>query len=307
MKKIICLAILALGVSFASCDYVQNPYPVKNANVSYDTASCPTTFAPLTTHIKKILMEDYTGHTCANCPNAARSIHIIDSTYPGKINVVAIGAGPLAAPTTAYTTDFRTSVGTLYDNFFGCSNFGLPQGLINRKNYNATTLTHLKAYPYQNFVNSISGESSVMDLQISHTYDAATRKVYCSIRDSALTAITGNYRLVALITQDSIIDWQDDMAVPPYPGPVQFYVHRHMLRDAITPTGAWGEPLIGGSANAGLTQIRHFVYTIPVQYFAPGSTLHPISCNVNQCHIVAFIYNTVTEEVIQSEEIKVTP
>ena len=305
MKKIIYLAIISIGVLFASCDYVSNPYPEKNANVSNDTALCPATFPVVTSHIKKILMEDYTGHTCANCPRAARSIHIIDSTYAGHINVLAVACGGLAAPTSAYVNDYRTAVGTVYDNFFGASAFGLPEGMINRRDYNSTTKTHLKFYPYQTYVGNIVNDASAMDLQINLYYVSATRKVYCSVRDSLLSSVTGIYRLVVVISQDSIIDWQDD--IDNNPMSIQFYLHRHLLRDAITPTGALGEPLIGGSATPPLTQVRHFAYTIPTQYFAPGSTLNPIPCDANHCHLLAFIYNTTTQEIIQSEEAKVIP
>jgi len=300
MKKFILYLSISFAVLFTSCDYVSNPYPEKNANITSDTAACPSTFPTVTTHIKKILMEDYTGHTCANCPRAARSIAACDLLYPGQINALAIASGSLAAPTTAYPTDFRTTVGTTYDNFFGASNFGLPEGMINRKNYNDSTFTHLKFYPYQTYVGGIVGETSVMDLQIALNYNSSTRKVSCSVRDSALSAISGTYRLAVVISQDSIIDFQDDIDVSPFPGTVTNYVHRHMLRDAITPTGAWGEPLIGGSASAGLVQVRHFAYTIPAVY-------NGVTCVPAHCHILAYVYNTTTFEVIQSEDVKVIP
>ncbi len=295
MKKIIYTATISLVVLFASCDYVSNPFPVKNGNVSYDTASCPTTFPADTSHIKKILMEDFTGHNCPNCPRAARSIHICDSTYPGHINEIALHVSGLAAPSIGFPDDYRTTIGTTYDNFFGVSAFGLPGTMINARDYNGTTFSHIKLYPFQSYVAGIVNDPAAVQMQIAVTYNSSTQKVYLSVRDSFLTATSGTYRLVVLVTQDSIIGPQDD--APPYPTTEPNYIFDHMLRDAVT--GLWGDPLIGTSASAGLTQVRHYAYTLPATY--GGITVVP-----NHCHIVAYIYNYTTYEIIQSEDVKVT-
>ena len=306
MKKIVYSAFIALGVLFASCDYVSNPYPVKNGNISSDTSTCIATFPTVSAHIKKVLLEDYTGHTCANCPRAARDIHAIDSTYPGKTVALAVhvgyGLSGAAAPSPnfysaapgSFMDDYRTTIGNTYDGVFTIYNFGLPGVMVNRTNYNATTLTHIRDYRFFTpYVDSIIlHETSVVDLQINLNYDASTRKMCCAIRDSFLVGVTGNFKLVALLTQDNISGWQDD--IDANPNEVSNYVFNHMLRDAITPTGAWGEPLIGSSASVGLTQIRHFAYTIP-------GSFNNIPCTPANCHIVAFIYNTATYEIIQSE------
>ncbi len=298
MKKFIYSAVLSLGLLFASCDYVSSPYPEKNANITSDTLSCDASFPVVSTHIKKILIEDYTGHTCPNCPRAARAITTIDTTHPGKIIALGVHVGGFAVPNSTFTADYRTTVGNTYDAFFGASAFGLPEGMFSRKRFDAVNNTHLFFYTnFPTYFSTIQNEPSVVDLQLNLNYDPSTRKICCAVRDSFLTAVTGTYKLVMLISQDSIIDWQDD--VDALPQTVQYYVHRHVLRDAVTPAGAWGEPLIGNNAAAGLTQVRHFAYNIPAAY-------NNIPCDVTKCHIVAFIYNTSTYEIIQAEEAKVT-
>ncbi len=312
MKKIIYLTTIFLGVLIASCDYVGNPYPTRNVNLG-DTSTCPApTFPTVTSHVKKILIEDYTADRCPNCPRAARILHVIDSTYPGKIiglaaHVSSSLASPLpgfGGPSYSFIDDYRTSVGNIYDALLINGNNGLPQGMINRKDYDAVNLTHRKFYlNWQAFVNGIIAEPSVVDLQININYDASTRKICCAVRDSFLSSVPGTFRLVGLITQDSIIGWQDDIDH----GIVSNYVFNEMLRDAITPTGAWGELLVTGSASAGLKHINKFAYNVPSGYSSPAAGSTPIPCDVNKCHIVAFIYNTATYEIIQSEVVKITP
>jgi len=304
MKKVLYSIGLIAGFTFTACDYVNDPYPETNANVS-DTTTCPApVFPALTSHIKKILIEDFTGHTCGNCPKAAKQLHEIDSIYPGKIIGLGLHVGGYAAPTpgyngsvsTSYLEDYRTTVGELYDATFGASEFGLPQGMFNRKDYDAVNKTHLQFYPnWKTYVAGMIAEPSVVDLQISSDYTSATRKMCTAVRDSFLTTMSGTFNLVVLLTQDSIIDWQDYIGVNK-----SDYVHRHVLRDAITPLGALGELIGTVSIAAGATHIKRFAYTIPASY--KGS-----ACDVSKCHIIAFIYNTATYEIIQSEEVKVIP
>ncbi|MEI6487634.1 MAG: Omp28-related outer membrane protein [Bacteroidota bacterium] len=301
MKKAIFTSLISASLLFASCDYVSNPYPEKNANIS-DTATClSVTFPVVTSHIKKLLIEDYTGHTCPNCPRAARNIDTLENQHPGQqVIVLAIHAGSLAAPTPGFggsstndfIEDYRTTVGNTYDAFFKCSTSGLPSLLENRKDYNSVDLTHLKSYiSIPSDVAPYLTEPSVVDLQIKLNYDTTNRKLCCAIRDSFLTTVTGNYKLVSLLAQDSLISFQDDIDH----GLVSNYIFNHVLRDAINPTGAWGETLVTGGAVSGLTQIRHFAYTLP-------NSFNNITCIPKNCKIVAFIYNTATWEIIQAEE-----
>jgi hypothetical protein len=303
-KKLLFLSFIS-AIIFSSCDFVENPYPETNANLG-DTASCPTpSFPAVTAHIKKILIEDFTGHTCGNCPRAAKELHEIDSIYPGKIVGLALHVGStFAAPAPGYgsTTppafmaDYRTTAGDDYDFVFGASDFGLPQGMFNRKEYDAVAQTHLKFYPnWKTYAASIVAEPSVVDLQIAVDFNSTTRKICCAIKDSFLTTTTDTLKMVVLLTQDSIVDWQDNVGVI-----TSSYLHRHMLRDAITPSGAWGESLVSGSIPVGTTHIKKFAYTVPADYKS-------IPCDVNHCHLIAFIYKVRTYEIIQVEEIKLTP
>ncbi len=303
MKKILFISIFTATL-LASCDYESNPYPEKNEN-SADTTSCASpTFPTVTSHIKKILIEDFTGHTCGNCPRAAIELHEIDSIYPGHIVGLATHVGSFAAPTpgysgspsTAFTADYRTSVGDEYDATFGASDFGLPQGMFNRKEFDPIAQTHLKFFPnWKAYAASIVSEASVVDLQVMADFDASTRKICCSVKDSFLTTMSDTLKMVVLLTQDSIIDWQDYIGVI-----TSTYVHRHMLRDAITPSGAWGESLASGAIPLGTKHIKKFAYTLPSAYKS-------IPCDANQCHLIAFIYKVRTYEIIQVEEIKLTP
>ena len=50
-----------------------------------------------TTIIKKVLIEDFTGFRCKNCPEAATELHAIEGLYEGKIVGIGIHVGYFAA------------------------------------------------------------------------------------------------------------------------------------------------------------------------------------------------------------------
>ncbi|MDQ3049227.1 MAG: Omp28-related outer membrane protein, partial [Bacteroidota bacterium] len=233
---------------------------------------------------------------------AAKELHEIDSIYPGRILGLATHVGSFAdpypgyggSPSTAFLADYQTAAGTEYDDFFGASTFGLPQGMFNRKDYNDVTQDHLKFYPnWKTYAASIIAEPSVVDLQMIADYDTATRKICLAVKSTFLSSMSGEFKLVILLTQDSIIDWQDNQ------GTIQAnYLHRHMLRDAIN--GAWGDVMATGSLTTGTTNTKRFAYTIPEEY-------NTIPFDDHHGHILAFLYNTATHEIIQSEEVDLIP
>lgn len=56
-----------------SCDYVVAPNQVGTVTV------------PLSDTVRKIFIEDFTGHTCPNCPTAARMLDSLGDAYPTQI------------------------------------------------------------------------------------------------------------------------------------------------------------------------------------------------------------------------------
>ena len=66
---------------------------------------------------KKVLIEDFTGFKCANCPDASSELHKIEEIYPDKVIGIAIHAGSFAEPSGVFVTDFRTDEGNEITDF----------------------------------------------------------------------------------------------------------------------------------------------------------------------------------------------
>lgn len=299
MKKYFFILSFLSAIILQSCDYVSNP------NETLSSTSTGSTDTSTVIHERRVLVEDYTGHKCTACPQAAIEAQNLINTFGEKVVVIGVHAGffatpstPAGAPAGSYLVDFRTAAGNAYDSptYFGISNVGNPNGMINRKDYNASSAAHVKSYgTWATEVAALLAKPAVADLKITNTYDTTTRSLSINTVSQFVsdTLLTGNYNLVVMITQDSIVDWQLDGT-----SHVSNYIHRHVLRDNVN--GTWGENLVNGTITPNGTITKNYVYTLPGAYL--GNT-----CNAKHCHIVAFIYNTINYEVLQAAEAKVIP
>lgn len=268
---------------FSSCDKVEQPY-VQGNNGGGDTS---------TAKVRKVLIEDFTGQQCGNCPVAATTIQTIKGIHGEKVIAVAVHANFYAVPGAApYTYDFRTNEGNDYDAFFQPQSF--PTGMINRKGY--PTTTHWQNVgSWADTVAALLAVSPDADIHITNSYNASTRVLDVNVKTEFLKPLSGTYKLVVLLIEDSIVKPQK-FYTPPKDSLT--YVHRHVLRDGIT--GSWGDVLNTASVAAGDTIVKTYQYTLPATFPA----INGIAPNENQCHVVAYIYDAATYEVLQAEEKK---
>lgn len=283
MKKIILPLVLAFCGIITSCDFVSNP--VENA--------VPTTSTGSTVIMKKVLLEDFTGHKCGNCPGATREAMRLDSIYPNQIIMLGVHAGFYAGLGVNYTTDFRNVTSTDYDNTFGISSAGNPNGMVNRKGF--PSAQHI--IPVASWAAQVSSNLNLpadFKLEIVPSYNAGTRSLNVDVKTTALKNIDDTLNLVILLVEDSIIAEQLDYSVTP--DYIPNYVHRHVLRGAIN--GSFGTALQNvWSTNQEVTST--------ITNFAINSNF-----NDSHCHIVAYIFknnpsnSNAYREVVQVEEIK---
>jgi thiol-disulfide isomerase/thioredoxin len=122
------IVLSLFSLMMASCDVIEEPFD-KDFDFTPDHNS------------PKILIEDFTGHLCVNCPKGAEKYHDLQMLYPDKILVVGIHGGGFAKPTiddspdAKYTNDFRTSVGNELIIKYNAESVGMPCALVCRKNY----------------------------------------------------------------------------------------------------------------------------------------------------------------------------
>jgi hypothetical protein len=284
MKKIIFL-LISFGIF--GCDKIELPF-THGPSGNRAPAIIPTGPAPVE-KVRKILIEDYTGHKCGNCPGAAEKLEKIQAANTGKVIGIAIHAGHFAETSSPhYTSDFATAVGDEWNTFFAIASY--PSGMVNRKDY--STLQHIKSPDsWAPLVATVLSMAPDAFIEISNMYDASTRILNTEIKNEYLTAQTGNYNILVVITESGIVDYQEDYTKNPVDIPD--YTFNHMLRGSMN--GTWGDVLSTGAVAAGAKQTKNYSITLPAGW------------NAENCKVVAFVYNADTYEVMQAEEQKLIP
>jgi hypothetical protein len=298
-KNLLYITLSALLSGIYSCDYISNPVEPAKSN---DGESCISTPFPTTKPFRKVLVEDYTGHKCPNCPKAAISAGQLENTFHDSVIVIAVHAGYFAEATAAtglYPEDFRTMDGDAYNTTFGFS--GYPNGLVNRKDFPSGNA--IKSHTsWASEVNTLLRTPVEADLKMLTEYDAKDSTVCVNIQTKFLAAnsATQKYNLCLMLIQDSIVAPQIDGTTT-----IKNYLHRHVLRDNIN--GTWGDEILNGSAAPTDAIVKKYRYKIKSQYAvntlkAKGSQL---PCKPQNCYLVAFVYEVGTYRILQAEEVKV--
>lgn len=270
MKKVV--LFLCVLVAFSACDKI-DPDKFVDGEIIGQSEDVD----------RKILIEDFTGHKCQNCPEAAEEIHNIQNTFPNQVVAIAIHAGYFSEPNPPQaprlTTDFRTDGGDEIHDFFEPQSY--PNGMINRSGYPSDVLSN-----YTDWGNMIASlTSSTAQVGITLSYIVNGEEMIIDVSTKAKTSFAAGHNVVVCITEDSIIDWQTVAGQ----GDVSDYEHNHVLRDVVGST--WGQEI--GKLSIGDEATNTFTCIIDPVW------------NLNNCNIVAYVYDTSNYEVVQVEEIHI--
>lgn len=274
--------LLAIAMIFAaiSCDVIDKPF-VENPNNGGGEG-------PIGDKVyQKILVEEFTGMHCQNCPTGAAKLHELIELYPGKIVPVAVHAGYFARPKKGQY-DFRTEIGTAWDQFFGNSEAGTPNALINRLSLNKKMI--FAPNEWVEVFGPILNKEADFKIELKSTMNADAKTITAEVKVETMKNIDKKHNLTLVLVQDKIVDIQN------VSGKVkEEYEHNHVLRAGFN--GTWGEEIIASPVAKG-TKIDK-TYTLSVK----EDEKHPWA--TPNLKVVAFITDPETQEVMQVEEVVV--
>lgn len=212
---------------------------------------------------RAVLIEDFTGQRCLNCPDATATIHQLQEQYGDSVVIaVAIHSGPFAWNARHTTTmPLWTAEGDDYFNYWQVEH--QPMGMVNRQ--------PLSDYPtWAAAVYEQIQRTAALSIKLDMSLNTETRELNVDAQMMAVDgAVTGKLQL--WLVEDSIVSpqyMQDGK-------PKADYVHNHVFRQTIN--GMWGEDV---SMNEGETDAKSATITISDDYV------------LENLSVVAFVYNS---------------
>ncbi|MCX6283049.1 MAG: Omp28-related outer membrane protein [Bacteroidetes bacterium] len=191
--RILLPVLLVFGWILTSCDKLDPPYAA--VKTTYDTTNKPF-----------VLLEEYTGHKCNNCPLATQKAHKLADYYLGKVIIMEVHATSLADPDPKYTLDLRTPEGAQW-----CTDFSIgyvPRALINRSQVGGS-------YP----VNSDQWAAAI-EIQMAKpvktgisarsTYNSDTKEITANVTVRFKRKLTSSAGINLYILEDSIAGLQSN-------------------------------------------------------------------------------------------------
>ncbi len=226
---------------------------------------------------KKILLEEFTGISCGNCPDGHKKANQLLNAFPGRAYCVAIHAGGYSTPGSS-GFDFRTDEGDVPSEHFATEMAGYLCGMVNRHDFGGNQFLFGRQQ-WLSMANITASEDAPVNLYVEATYDgdAGTLGIHVEGYFTQVPPMA-DPRLCVLWTQDAIIGPQN--------GALDYdeYEHNHVLRGYITD--------VHGDAIAGAARGTYFLrdYSIELPADVRGIGVKPEDINV-----IAFVSDGLDE------------
>lgn len=210
--------------------------------------------------VRNVLVEDFTGQECVNCPTAHEVIEGLHILY-GSENLIAVSihGGSLAINENDKDYGLANDIGEEYNKYWEVKEW--PKGMVDRSPLLAHTAWTAKIL--DDYV-----KYTPVDIEVSTSYTENDRNLKIDVKTTSEQAVSG--KLQVWLTEDNIeaLQWMPN-------GKRNYeYIHNNVLRAAVN--GAWGTDY--SVSRNGTTQ-DSFNFTIREDWVADNMA------------VVAFVYN----------------
>lgn len=271
---------------------MNNPY-VTYAGM--DSATYWSTMGPVfganTNTQRNVVIEDFTGHRCINCPKASDTAEAIHGENSSNIFVTAIHASPVGAASfqevmlpdfpADWTNADGLDIGLHFGNLPGSQFIGNPLGTINRVRFNGQLMQSEGLW--RNIIESLLSAPLRVNIQADVNYFPNTRGMFIHTEVVVIDpGIPNDMYTVVYLVEDTAVGSQlmGDNSLEPN------YVHKNIMRDCIL--SGWEGLPVNSIFQVGPSKFRYdYIYELPNQY------------DVYNMYLLIYVRDAVTEEIYQ--------
>ncbi|MEZ4984108.1 MAG: Omp28-related outer membrane protein [Saprospiraceae bacterium] len=235
---------------------------------------------------RQVLIEEFTGVRCVNCPAGSEAIQAIVDAYDGRAIAVGIHAGFFAVPYPESNENLAVPTGASLLSLLG-EPIGYPTAVINRRHFDGEENRQTGQGTWAGYVAEELATDPLVKIDIQPTFDATSRELTINTGLYVQENITfEDVRVTVYLTEDNI---QDPQLTPD--GVNYDYNHKHVFRAAAS---AFDGDQLTESLTAGAVINRTFSLTLADHW------------KENDCHVVVFVHRGgAILDVIQAHEVAV--
>ena len=303
---ILCCLLLT---TTTSCDKVKNPYPPQFVDIDTTLLSGVTLeqykntlwkdFTENTNTNRNVLIEDFTGHKCVNCPSAAKAARLIEDANINRVFVASIHSGPngttgfQSTSGTAFSRDFTNPQGLEISKLITDGGFvGNPSGTISRTSHGGQIFQNYTTW--ESYTSSLLSENNLkVNLAAFTNYFPTTRGLFLHTEIDVKSAINDDLYQVVYLIEDSLISPQFTPVDWPVPNIDMNYVHHDIHRGCIDGLAAGRKLTTGDKKDKNGKEIPGNKYYLNYTYKLPEVY------NPENMHLLIFVYNSATKEIYQ--------
>lgn len=295
------LAVIVIcAVLFESCKE-KSPLISFGSPLSVDTTFIISPVPSAEAH--NVLIEEFTGQSCPNCPSAHETVKGIVAAHPGRVNVIALYKYnfPQTKPPTGSKYDLRDTAATeIADKVYSSVGY-MPSAGIDRIRSGGSIL--LTTALWASVFSSALATENAVNLKITSTWDTSLQQATIVAVITYTKAVSSLQNLSIAIVEDGMVDKQDYPANDPnFPSGVDDnYVFTNVLRGVIT-SSPWGDPILPNITAKEAGRVSQRVYKYKPKVKSPA--IVPA-----RCRIIAFVNNVngTDIQVMQSVQTKLVP
>lgn len=236
---------------------------------------------------RQVLIEEFTGVRCVNCPEGSEQLETMLNTYGNQLVAVSIHAGFFSPPHNESLYDFRTDDGTAILNYLE-QPIGFPTAVVDRKLFQGEASLQIAQSTWNGHVDEQLVEEPKIKIGIDPTFSMTDRNLTVDLTFLPTENLSNeDLRYTVMITENNIIDYQ----TIPVQGDIPDYNHKHVFRDVIT-TNFDGDPITEDILD-GFSFEKSINYTLPENW------------DENECTVIAFVHysSNNNKEVLQAAEV----